>query len=623
MSCNLKKSILVIATILLLISSNALADLEDSLVAHYKFDGNASDSSGNGNNATIYGNVQLTEDRFGNANSAYLFNGIDGSIKAPHSSSLDITGPITISCWVKAQNTYWRCGLIRKADAYEPIAGYSLNAVDDKANLGMNYLTGGWYSGGGMYSDALVVNNSWHLVTGTYDGTEMRIYIDGQLDRSITYSGGLGSNTADLHIGYYHYPYHDGREGRNNVTLNGAIDDVRIYNRALSSSEIQQLAGGGGQTGMVNVAASANGGVASAGSIGTWPAGYTRYPYYAIDGDNGTTWANQWTIPTWFQVQFDQDYLIEKLAVSWSHADYISSIYLSQDGSNWTEVVPSRRSTANANDTFIIQPTLARYAKVEFTGSYAPSNWIFQAEIREFEAYTAGSGGGVVKEAQLLFRSTNSITGKFIPGFDHVGLYPGNGELVWESHKGYNDNDEYWDPDVKKAVIVNERNGVQQEHSRGSFEHDAQVGESTPVNDFDSVEIDETLAQNMAEKMQSQLGKGYVKFLEWPSIIFIESSRQKGVGGTYSCVGLTEWAAEETGHMLGNGFVPPWIEKDYCLTPSVQLWCIKDPAVWVTEVLVGNFDPVDFIITDPIGRKLGHANGITYDEIPEAFFFVL
>jgi len=185
----------------------------------------------------VYG-AQLTEDRFGNPNQAYLFDGFNDTIEAPHSASLDITGPITVSCWVKAQNTYWRSGLVIKAPDPDPDVGYKLRTFYDKASMGLVYSQ---HVGGGASSDTVVNDNVWHLVTGTYDNSEIRMYVDGQLEAVTPYSAGYKSNTAALQIGHYYYPYHDGQEGRNDVTLNGAIDEVRIYNRALTKDEIKEL----------------------------------------------------------------------------------------------------------------------------------------------------------------------------------------------------------------------------------------------------------------------------------------------------------------------------------------------------------------------------------------------
>jgi len=240
----MNKRITFTVAMLLLTASTGLANLTDGLVAYYLFDGNANDLSGNANHGVVYG-AQLTVDRFGRADHAYLFDGLDDTIEAPHSASLDITGPITVSCWVKAHDTYWRSGLVIKAPDYDPSVGYHLRTVYDKAHFGLYYSAGSTHKGGGAASDTLVNDNVWHLVTGTYNGSEIRMYVDGQLETLTPYSIGYESNMAALQIGHYYYPYSDlwgpGHEGRNNVTLNGAIDEVRIYNRALDQSEITEL----------------------------------------------------------------------------------------------------------------------------------------------------------------------------------------------------------------------------------------------------------------------------------------------------------------------------------------------------------------------------------------------
>lgn len=230
---------ILMALFVLVLTIPLQAILDDGLVAHYTFDGNTNDSSIYSNDATIYGNVQLTEGRFGQA---YLFDGVDGSIEAPHSSSLDITGPITVSCWVKAQDTYWRSGLVIKAPDYSPVIGYNLRIIDNVGKLTLSYTSGSSHAGETVQSDTEITDNNWHLVTASYDGDVMRMYIDGELESSVAYTAGYESNTADLQIGHYYYPYSDlwgpDHEGRNNVTLNGAIDDVGIWNRALTDSEI-------------------------------------------------------------------------------------------------------------------------------------------------------------------------------------------------------------------------------------------------------------------------------------------------------------------------------------------------------------------------------------------------
>ena len=77
-------------------------------------------------------------------------------------------------------------------------------------------------------------NGSWHHVAGTFDGTQLRLYVDGSLADSMDYTGTIATTT---------YPVNIGRNSQNTDRLyEGAIDEVRIYNRALTEGEILFLA---------------------------------------------------------------------------------------------------------------------------------------------------------------------------------------------------------------------------------------------------------------------------------------------------------------------------------------------------------------------------------------------
>lgn len=86
----------------------AQAGLNDGLVAYYPFNGNANDESGSGKNGTVYG-ATLTQDRFGNANSAYNFNGTDNFIETPP-VGLQTGDSFTVSLWIRYElqpNRIW------------------------------------------------------------------------------------------------------------------------------------------------------------------------------------------------------------------------------------------------------------------------------------------------------------------------------------------------------------------------------------------------------------------------------------------------------------------------------------------------------------------------------------
>jgi len=84
---------------------------------------------------------------------------------------------------------------------------------------------------------ATTVNaNDWHQVTAVYNGNAMNLYVDGKLDATQPWAGGIGKNNFDLLIGE-----NAQEKGR---CFDGLIDDVRIYNYALSESDIKALAAG-------------------------------------------------------------------------------------------------------------------------------------------------------------------------------------------------------------------------------------------------------------------------------------------------------------------------------------------------------------------------------------------
>ncbi|HEY5408521.1 MAG TPA: LamG-like jellyroll fold domain-containing protein, partial [Ginsengibacter sp.] len=169
---------------LVLLSINLSAQ---TLVASYPFNGNANDATGNGHNGTVNG-ATLTTDRFGNANSAYLFNGTNNNIIVPDAPNLRPAGAYTINAWVQPKGFYsGTCqgnvivnkGNYLAQDAY--VLGYGDNLLDGgncagfEPNLETFFLT---YDQGGAeqdsYSPDIVQLDKWYMVTGVYDGTNIK-----------------------------------------------------------------------------------------------------------------------------------------------------------------------------------------------------------------------------------------------------------------------------------------------------------------------------------------------------------------------------------------------------------------------------------------------------------------
>ena len=101
----MKSILLLLLSITMYSIAFSQVDLENGLMAYYPFNGDATDASGNGNNA-VFNNATLTDDYKGNPNSAYYFNGVDNYMQIPNSTSLNMTGQMSIALRVKPLGFY-------------------------------------------------------------------------------------------------------------------------------------------------------------------------------------------------------------------------------------------------------------------------------------------------------------------------------------------------------------------------------------------------------------------------------------------------------------------------------------------------------------------------------------
>jgi hypothetical protein len=203
------------------------------LVAYYPFNGNANDESGNGNNGTVHGTTS-TSDRFGNANNAQYFNG-SSYINYPELFSATQKA-FSFSLWVEINNISSQSSILYKGS----INGeFQVNAQVDKFNFGI-HLSSGLYDWTTVASQDYVKNKFYHLAGIYKQGNSIELWVNGILANTVSIpSLNLYVGATISSIGAY-----------NNITysqyVNGIIDDVRIYNRALSGSEIQALYHEGG-----------------------------------------------------------------------------------------------------------------------------------------------------------------------------------------------------------------------------------------------------------------------------------------------------------------------------------------------------------------------------------------
>jgi len=217
------------------------------LKAYYSFSGNAQDESGN-NNHPVTNKATLTADRFGTPNSAYHFNGKTAYMKILNSASLNTSGKLSLSVWVKPMGFYeGKChgnSILMKGDEDYLTGNYFLrfedgpytnynNCYGSVDKLHQNFYGADAYSGAPGYKP-YIRTNQWYHITVTYDGFTARLYIDCKLIASKQQKSASFTNKYDLYLGKLNnnsFPY----------WFNGDLDEVRIYNRALNQQEIQAL----------------------------------------------------------------------------------------------------------------------------------------------------------------------------------------------------------------------------------------------------------------------------------------------------------------------------------------------------------------------------------------------
>jgi hypothetical protein len=199
------------------------------LVAYYPFNGNANDASGNNLNGTVYG-ATLTTDRNGTPNKAYYFNGIDSYIKVL-ANQLFNTPAYTVAVWVNVEKfggSVSHGGFII-SKGVDPNYYYNLNANNTNRFHACTISSGDYI----QFQSTITFNtNTWYLLVITDDGSNFKITFDAVVNDVLSV-GSTQTNNNDIYIGRY--------ERNTNWNFKGIIDDIRIYNRALSETEIQQL----------------------------------------------------------------------------------------------------------------------------------------------------------------------------------------------------------------------------------------------------------------------------------------------------------------------------------------------------------------------------------------------
>ncbi len=199
----------------------------NGLVGWWPFNGNANDESGNGNNGIVNG-ASLTQDRFGNANKSYSFDGSSTYILVP-SQNYSSFNSLTVSCWVKFNTLLYGPRLV---------AGDNIGDLSCDFQPNNNFVIYHGRLNIVLYSQPILSSYNWYNVVYTIDSINniSKIYCNGQLVSTVNSFHPFSS--SDITFGKH--PYFPNPE----TFLNGKLDDIGIWNRALTQQEITDLYNG-------------------------------------------------------------------------------------------------------------------------------------------------------------------------------------------------------------------------------------------------------------------------------------------------------------------------------------------------------------------------------------------
>ncbi|MFD4994026.1 LamG-like jellyroll fold domain-containing protein [Cellulosimicrobium cellulans] len=191
----------------------------------------AGDSSGRDLDGTLSGGTTWVDGAIGQA---VRFDGTSGRVTVPDAAALDVSSALTVSAWVRSERAATQY-VVKKAEGYD-VDGYEL-AI---ASTGRPFFRVNQASSANAYradaGAALPIDGTWVHLVGTFDGSRVRLYVDGVEAASVPGPASVGTNALPLVVG---------DQPAGGYPLRGAVDDVRLYDRALTAQQVAALSAGG------------------------------------------------------------------------------------------------------------------------------------------------------------------------------------------------------------------------------------------------------------------------------------------------------------------------------------------------------------------------------------------
>jgi hypothetical protein len=232
----LQTSFVILATALSALASPVpYSPPTSGLVSWWRGDGNALDSA-DGNHGVALNGAGYTP---GVSGSAFWFDGFNDHIRVADSTNLRITSALTVSAWVYRVDGGYQGEILSKWDAVPTGQRAYTLTIEPDGRAGFGLSTVGLNTDVAAYTSAALPLNAWAHIAGTYDGSSIKIYLNGDLKSQVAYSGGIFSGTDDLSLG----GVAGGVSAGDGVSFfHGGIDEAMVYNRALSAGEVMTLA---------------------------------------------------------------------------------------------------------------------------------------------------------------------------------------------------------------------------------------------------------------------------------------------------------------------------------------------------------------------------------------------
>ena len=196
-----------------------------NLVHYWPFNGNTNDDVPSGTINALNSGATLTTDRFGNANSAYYFDGTGVNMSVAQAGNFDVSTSFTFNAWI---NTSGSTGTIIRTDAGWGNGWFVRLVSDGKIEI--------WERSYSAVSATSYNDEQWHMVTFVRDVTGLKgtLYVDGAEVRTYSMTEGV----RDVENANTHY---FGVSGENTEYYIGKVDEVRLYNKALTAAEVAAL----------------------------------------------------------------------------------------------------------------------------------------------------------------------------------------------------------------------------------------------------------------------------------------------------------------------------------------------------------------------------------------------